>query len=105
MKSKLASKDHRFFRKLWETLPRYSEFSGIPFRTFTATWYHHVLPKGRYPEFRYDERNIVRVTFEEHQELELWQNTKDEEKLAYMMEKYPRVYEIKEMLLNELKKL
>ncbi len=35
-----------------------------------STFCHHILPKGRYPEYGFDKDNIILVTFDEHQKVE-----------------------------------
>ena len=35
-----------------------------------SVFFHHVLPKEKYPEAMYDEENIVIVTLEEHDNVE-----------------------------------
>lgn len=60
-----------FFISLWALKPHYSEISGaylgkLPLSTF----FHHILPKSKYPEAKYDKDNLIFVTFEEHQSVE-----------------------------------
>ena len=57
------------FRNIWDTmkpLERVSYVSGVTIREFSPVNWHHVLVKGKYPEFTLCEWNIVLLTFEEH---------------------------------------
>lgn len=67
-------KDHLFFTRLWKERPHFSEVSGqfLGFSLNPAKYFvfSHVLSKGAYPAFRHYSKNIVLMTFEEHQ---LWE--------------------------------
>jgi len=60
-----------FYSKFWNGKPRISEVSGdlIGWK-FSTLYYHHILPKNKYPEFEFLEENIAILTPEEHQKIE-----------------------------------
>ena len=35
-----------------------------------STYFHHILPKNKYPEIRMDEENIILLTVDEHANVE-----------------------------------
>jgi len=61
-----------FFLQLWKKLPHYSMFSGKYLGSEPLTvFFHHILPKEKYPQAMFDEENIVFLTFEEHDQVEM----------------------------------
>lgn len=57
--------------KIWKERRQRSEISGKYLGNEPKTYYfHHLLPKRRYPELVLDEENIILVTEEEHMLLE-----------------------------------
>lgn len=59
------------FLKLWETKPRKSEVSGTYLGgTFSSVFFHHILPKNKYPQAMNDVENIVILTLDEHSNVE-----------------------------------
>lgn len=59
------------FRKVWESRPHFSEISGEPLERYNGVnlllnCFAHILPKGRFPLFKYREENIILLTPEEH---------------------------------------
>jgi hypothetical protein len=61
-----------FFLQVWSKRPHYSEESG----TFLGNeplsiFFHHILPKEKFPEAEYDEDNIILLTFDEHNNVEM----------------------------------
>ncbi len=66
-----VEKMFNFFIALWAIRPHYSEISGkwlgkLP----QSTYFHHILPKSKHLEAKYDADNIIFLTFEEHQKVE-----------------------------------
>jgi hypothetical protein len=60
------------FLALWKKLPHYSQVSGKYLGNEPkTTYFHHILPKNKYPELAFDEENIILLTFEEHQMVEM----------------------------------
>jgi hypothetical protein len=61
-----------FFLQVWSKRPHYSEVSG----TFLGNeplsiFFHHILPKEKFTEAEYDEDNIILLTFDEHNNVEM----------------------------------
>jgi hypothetical protein len=60
-----------FFMKIWKKKLHYSEISmdylgDDPLSIF----FHHILPKNKYPEAAFDEENIILLTLNEHDQVE-----------------------------------
>lgn len=73
----------------------YSQVSGQEIR-FSSEWnFHHVLPKGLYPHFKMEKRNIIVITALEH---DLWHTKK--EKLRNDP-KWQWVFDLEEKLKQE----
>lgn len=65
------SEMREFFLQLWKKVPHYSMVSGKYLGKEPLTvFFHHVLPKEKYPEAALDEQNIVLLTLEEHEQVE-----------------------------------
>jgi hypothetical protein len=59
------------FLDIWKKKPHKSEVSGIYLgKEPMSTYFHHILPKEKYPEACLDEENIILLTLEEHSNLE-----------------------------------
>jgi 5-methylcytosine-specific restriction endonuclease McrA len=60
-----------FFLQIWKDRPHKSEISGVPLGSEPlSTFFHHILPKNKYPESSLDEENIILLTWEEHDQVE-----------------------------------
>jgi len=60
-----------FFLSIWAKRLHYSEVSstflgGEPLTVF----FHHILSKEKYPELKFEEENIILLTFDEHTNIE-----------------------------------
>ena len=61
-----------FFLQVWKDRPHKSEISGLPLGSEAlSTFFHHILPKSKYPEAGLDEENIILLTMEEHDQVEM----------------------------------
>lgn len=61
----------KFFLTIWSKRPHYSEVSGEWLgKEPLSIYFHHILPKNKYPEAKFDEENIILLTFDEHQNVE-----------------------------------
>jgi hypothetical protein len=61
-----------FFLHIWKKKPHKSEISGQSLGSEAlSTYFHHILPKGKYPEACLDEENIILLTWEEHDQVEM----------------------------------
>lgn len=81
-----------------------SEISGKRlYGEINSTWFHHILPKSKYPELRYCRENIIMLTSEEHNEVE---NGKEYEKVekrkADIQERYHELVEETEFYVKNL---
>lgn len=62
----------RVFMDIWQKRKHYSEVSGKWLgHEALSTFFHHILPKSSYKDAMYDEENIILLTFEEHQKVEI----------------------------------
>lgn len=62
---------HEFFLQIWKKRLHLSEISGLPLvGEALSTYFHHILPKSKYPEACLDEENIILLTWEEHDQVE-----------------------------------
>jgi hypothetical protein len=61
-----------FFLQIWKKKPHKSEISGQSLGSEAlSTYFHHILPKSKYPEAMLDEENIILLTMEEHDQVEM----------------------------------
>lgn len=62
---------HKFFLDIWKKRKHYSEISGEYLGSEARSiYFHHILPKEKFPEAAYDENNIILLTFDEHNNVE-----------------------------------
>jgi hypothetical protein len=81
------SEMQEFFLQIWRKRLHYSQVSMDYLGKEPLTvFFHHILPKEKYPEAMYDEENIILLTLEEHDNVE-----RD-------MYKYPEVNRRRELL-------
>ena len=60
-----------FFLDIWKKRPHNSEISGVYLGNEPLSiFFHHILPKEKYPEARLDEENIIFLTLDEHSDVE-----------------------------------
>lgn len=60
-----------FFMSIWNKRPHRSEVSGDYLgREPMSTYFHHILPKEKYPEACLDEENIILLSLLEHSNVE-----------------------------------
>ena len=60
-----------FFTSIWNKKPHRSEVSGEYLGNEPmSTYFHHILPKSKYPEACLDEENIILLTLDEHSNVE-----------------------------------
>jgi hypothetical protein len=80
-----------FFLQLWKKLPHYSQVSGKYLGSEPLTvFFHHILPKEKYPQASLDEENIILLTLEEHEqvELDMYRYEEVNNKRKYLLNKY-----------------
>jgi len=62
---------NEFFLQIWGKRRHFSEISNIYLgREPLSTYFHHILPKEKFPEAEYDEDNIILLTLDEHTNVE-----------------------------------
>lgn len=67
----MSPEDKQFYMKIWMAREHKSEISATYLgKEPKSTYFHHILPKKKFPEFRHKEENILLVTFEEHSIIE-----------------------------------
>lgn len=67
---KISDQSH-FFLQIWGKRPHFSEVSGDFLGNEPLTiFFHHILPKEKYPEAWLDEENIILLTLDEHTNVE-----------------------------------
>jgi hypothetical protein len=60
-----------FFLLIWKERKHKSEVSGKWLGDEALSiFFHHILPKSKYPEARLDKDNIILLTFDEHTKVE-----------------------------------
>jgi hypothetical protein len=62
---------HDFFMSIWKKRPHRSEISNVYLgKEALSIFFHHILPKNKYPEAMLDEENIILLTLDEHTNVE-----------------------------------
>ena len=60
-----------FFSSIWNKRPHRSEISKEYLgKEASSAFFHHILPKSKYPLAEYDEENIILLTMDEHNNVE-----------------------------------
>ena len=82
-----------FFLQIWSKRSHHSEVSGKWLGNEPLTvFFHHILSKEKYPQASLDEENIVLLTLEEHEQVELdmyrYEEINDQRK--YLLNKYQK---------------
>jgi hypothetical protein len=71
IESNKAIEMHLLFDDIWNKKSHKSEISGEYLGKEPSTvYFHHILPKEKYPEAKFDEENIILLTFDEHNNVE-----------------------------------
>ena len=65
------SAQRQLFLSIWKMRRHYSEVSNTYLgKEPLSTYFHHILPKEKYPQACLDEENIILLTLEEHSNVE-----------------------------------
>ena len=65
------NKMRSFFMEIWKKRQHLSEISGLPLvGEPLSVYFHHIMPKEKYPELAYEESNIILLTLDEHTNVE-----------------------------------
>ncbi len=84
--------DHITFKEIWKERPHKSEISGTYLgKEALSLYFHHILPKSKYPQFRNLKENIILLTANEHANVES------------DIYRYEKINEIREYLVNKYK--
>lgn len=71
-KKKLIKEDHKFYQEIWEERKHTCYESGKYLgEEALTTFFHHILPKEVYPQYRHHEWNIVILSPKIHGDIEL----------------------------------
>jgi len=66
-----VSEMREFFLRIWSKRPHNSQISmDYLGKEPLSVFFHHILPKEKYPEAMMDEENIILLTLEEHDNVE-----------------------------------
>ena len=88
------SKMQQFFLQIWRKRLHYSQVSMDYLGKEPLTiFFHHILPKEKYPKAMFDEENIVLLTLDEHTNVET--DMYKYETINIMREKLLKKYETK----------
>jgi hypothetical protein len=81
------------FLGIWKKRKHHSEVSGAYLgKEPMSTYFHHILPKEKYPEACLDEENIILLTLEEHSNVEndMYRYEEVNKRRNYLLTKYER---------------
>lgn len=71
-KHRNISERNELFLHIWTNRPHKSEVSGVFLgNEALSTFFHHILPKSKYPQAALDEENIILLSLEEHDQVEM----------------------------------
>lgn len=80
----------RFFMWIWSRRPHKSEISGDSLGKHPmSSYFHHILPKSKYPQLEFKEDNIILLTLQEHDNVEM------------DMYRYPEINKRREKLIKK----
>lgn len=82
---------HNFFLSIWKKRIHESEISGEYLgKEPLSVYFHHILPKNKYPEAAFDEKNIILMTLNEHSNVEnnIYKYEKINKLREYLKNKY-----------------
>lgn len=68
---KNIEKRNQFFTAIWNKRPRRCSITKVPLGKINTMYFHHILPKKKYPEAEYDEENIILLHPDVHASVEM----------------------------------
>jgi hypothetical protein len=86
-----TSELQEIFLQIWSKKHHYSEESGEYLgKDPLSTFFHHILPKEKYPQARFDEENIILLTLDEHSNVEnnMYRYEEVNKRREYLKKKY-----------------
>ena len=87
------NQQREMFMNIWKKKRHYSEVSGVYLgKEPMSTYFHHILPKEKYPEACLDEENIILLTLEEHSNVEndIYRYEEVNKRRNHLLTKYER---------------
>lgn len=70
-KTSAFKKRRELFLKIWNKRPHHSQVSGTHLGSEPlSSYFHHILPKSKYPELDLVEENVILLTLDEHANVE-----------------------------------
>lgn len=93
-KKKLTKIIQSVFMDIWLERPHKSEVSGRWLgKEALSVFFHHILPKEKYPNAMFDAENIILLTFDEHTKVEQDPSFYEEvnKRRVKLKEKYDRI--------------
>jgi hypothetical protein len=81
----------QFFLQIWKKRQHLSEISGLPLvGEPLSVYFHHILPKEKYPQAALDEENIILLTLNEHDQVEsnIYRYEEVNKRREYLKQKY-----------------
>lgn len=82
---------HRFFESIWRVRLHRSEVSGeVLSNEISTPFFHHILPKSKFPDLAYNEENIILLTLDEHAsvEMDIMKYEEVNKRREYLIKKY-----------------
>jgi hypothetical protein len=83
-----------FFLQIWSKRPHKSEVSGESLGSEAlSVYFHHILPKNKYPEASLDQENIILLTLNEHDQVEsnIYKYEEVNKRREQLIKKYERI--------------
>lgn len=80
-----------FFMTIWNKRPHVSEISGeVLFSPPSSAYFHHILPKSKYPNLCLKEDNIILLAMDEHANVEsdIYRYEEVNKRRNHLLEKY-----------------
>jgi len=87
------NQQREMFLGIWKKRKHHSEVSGVYLgKEPMSTYFHHILPKEKYPDACLDEENIILLTLEEHSNVEndMYRYEEVNKRRNYLLTKYER---------------
>lgn len=87
------NQQREMFLNIWKKKRHYSEVSNTYLGSEPmSTYFHHILPKEKYPEACFDEENIILLTLEEHSNVEndMYRYEEVNKRRNHLLTKYER---------------
>ena len=87
------NQQREMFMNIWNKRPHKSEVSNVYLgKEPMSTYFHHILPKEKYPQACLDEENIILLTLEEHSNVEndMYRYEEVNKRRNHLLTKYER---------------